>query len=304
MDRFCFTIFTPTLNSSRTLPRVFESLRVQTFMDFEWLIVDDGSTDDTELLVDKWKRQPAFPIRCLHQQSRGKHRAFNRAVIEARGDHFIRLDADDACVPETLEKFYAFWEAIPQQDRESFSGVTVHCTDADGKIIGNRFPENCMDLLPVEFNARHQIRGEKWVLYRTDILRRFPYPEIEGENFIPEAIVRNRIGTLYKMRYVNEAFRIYHNSPRGLTTQRRGLQVGNPIGARLFAKETLSLPYPYQVWSGNMKDYIAFSLHADIAFRRIVKESGFHLASVFLFPLGYARYLLDRMLYPTSISKS
>ena len=98
--RYTFTVFTPTCNRCATLPRVYASLAAQTFRDFEWLIVDDGSTDCTAALVDKWTAQADFPIRYLRQENRGKHIASNRAVREARGELFLVLDSDDACVPQ------------------------------------------------------------------------------------------------------------------------------------------------------------------------------------------------------------
>jgi glycosyltransferase involved in cell wall biosynthesis len=291
-----FTVFTPSFNSRETLPRVYESLRAQTYDKFEWLVVNDGSTDGTEALVEKWQGRAAFPIRYFSQENRGKHRSFNRAVTEAKGALFICLDADDECVPDALEKCRGFWESIPKQDRNDFSGVTVHCTDASGKIVGKAFPKHCMDLTPGEMNVRHPIRGEKWGIYRTDILGRFPFPEIEGEKFIPEGLVWNRIGRLYKMRYVDEALRVYHYSPGGLTAKGRRLRIKSPAGARLYYKESLSIPSAYQVWSKNMKNYIAFSLHAGIPVGRTCKETGFFFASIFRFPAGYALYLLDRIL--------
>ena len=154
-----FTVFTPSFNSRETLPRVYESLRAQTYDKFEWLVVNDGSTDGTEALVEKWQGRAAFPIRYFSQENRGKHRSFNRAVTEAKGALFICLDADDECVPDALEKCRGFWESIPKQDRNDFSGVTVHCTDASGKIVGKAFPKHCMDLTPGEMNVRHPIRG-------------------------------------------------------------------------------------------------------------------------------------------------
>ncbi len=290
-----FTVFTPAYNSCDTLPRVYESLARQTYTSFEWLIVDDGSSDGTGHRVEKWQEAAAFPIRYIYQPNRGKHRAFNRAVKEAAGDLFICLDADDACVPEALGRFWEFWESIPEPDRAAFSGVTVHCTDASGKRIGDRFPEDCMDIMPVELNADVRIRGEKWVCYRTDILGRYPFPEIEGEKFIPEGLVWNRIGTDYKMRYVNDALRIYHRSPRGLTAQRRGLRIQNSVGARLFYKEAIALPAPYRVRWRNMINYIAFSLHAGIPFGKLVKDAGRDVSTILFFPSGYALYLMDRV---------
>src|SRR5437762_2817315 len=95
-----FTVFTPTYNRAGTLPRVYESLKAQTFRDFEWIIVDDGSADSTQELVQSWIGDLDFPIRYFRQQNQGKHVAVNLGVKEARGEFFLNLDSDDACVPE------------------------------------------------------------------------------------------------------------------------------------------------------------------------------------------------------------
>src|SRR5207237_1817583 len=105
-----FTVFTATFNRAHTLPRVYDSLRVQTLTDFEWLVVDDGSTDGTRELVAGWAAQPAFPIRYFHQENSGKHVAENVAVREAHGRFTATLDSDDWYAPDALESSLAAWE--------------------------------------------------------------------------------------------------------------------------------------------------------------------------------------------------
>ena len=100
-----FTVFTPTFNRAYTLQGVYESLAMQTFRDFEWIIVDDGSTDNTENLISEWKKEANFVIRYYYQTNQGKHIASNKGVKEAQGELFLFLDSDDRCVPQTLEVF-------------------------------------------------------------------------------------------------------------------------------------------------------------------------------------------------------
>lgn len=130
--QYKFTVFTPTYNRVQTLSRVYESLQVQTFSDFEWLIVDDGSVDRTRELVEGWQMEACFPIHYLWQENQGKHVAFNYALQEARGELFLTLDSDDACVPEALERFYFHWNAIPENRKGQFSAVTALCKDQNG----------------------------------------------------------------------------------------------------------------------------------------------------------------------------
>ena len=125
-----FTVFTPTYNRARTLERVYSSLEAQTFRDFEWLIVDDGSTDGTRALVYEWQRQGSFAIRYFWQENRGKHVAFNVAVRESRGEFFLPLDSDDACRSATRARSSTrcarAWvsERAPEQ---RYGGIGIRC---------------------------------------------------------------------------------------------------------------------------------------------------------------------------------
>ncbi|MDD2498497.1 MAG: glycosyltransferase family 2 protein [Desulfitobacteriaceae bacterium] len=206
---YLFTVFTPTYNRAHTLDRVYESLRKQTFSDFEWLIVDDGSTDNTRDLVKEWRKKAKFPIRYIRQPNQGKHIAFNRGVQEARGELFLNLDSDDSCVKEALERFRYHWVSIPKNKRSQFSAVTCLCVDQFNNLVGDRFPHDVFDSDSLEIRYKYKIKGEKWGFHRTEILRKFRFPEIEGQKYIPEDIVWHGIATQYKTRFINEPLRIY-----------------------------------------------------------------------------------------------
>ncbi|WP_291535060.1 glycosyltransferase family A protein [Bifidobacterium sp. UBA6881] len=110
---YTFTVFTPTFNRSASIHRVYESLQSQTFHDFEWLIVDDGSEDDTADLVGNWTKEADFPIEYMKQSHAGKHIAWNHALQKARGRFFIIADSDDGFVPNALERLLEVWKSIP-----------------------------------------------------------------------------------------------------------------------------------------------------------------------------------------------
>ena len=203
-----FTIFTPTYNRAHTLPRVYESLLKQTYRDFEWLIIDDGSEDGTQSLVNKWKVESPFPIRCFYQENSGKHIAFNRAVKEAFGELFSPLDSDDACVPHALKRLKQLWDEIPEKNQ--FTGVCVLCEDQHGKLVGKPFPQPKMDSNSCEMLYKYGLKGEKWGFHRTAVLRSYPFPEIAKLKFIPESIIWHAIAKKYKIRFVNEILRIYY----------------------------------------------------------------------------------------------
>ena len=154
-----FTVFTPTYNRAATLPRVYASLAAQTCRDFEWLVVDDGSTDGTAALVEGWRRAAPFPLRYLRQANAGKHVAHNRGVAAARGALFLTLDSDDACVPEALARFRHHWEAIPAAARGGFSAVTALCVDPAGQLLGPPFPRDIQAELSGRDRVRLQVKG-------------------------------------------------------------------------------------------------------------------------------------------------
>ncbi len=181
-----FTIFTPTYNRSHTIHRVYDSLCAQTLRDFEWLVIDDGSTDDTSELIAKWISVADFPIRYIRQQHSGKHIAHNLAIREARGQLFGVLDSDDALLPDSLEKLAMAWNSIPISERPYFSGVCGLCCDRHGTVIGEQYPASPFDANLREVFYVRRIRGEKWGVTRTDVLRQYPISrEFEEHNSYP-----------------------------------------------------------------------------------------------------------------------
>ena len=231
-DTPLFTVFTPTHNRAHTIKRVFDSLCAQTLRDFEWLVVDDGSTDNTAELIAGWAKVADFPIRYFRQDHCGKHIAHNLAVREARGKFFWSLDSDDACLPRALEIIAGHWESIPASERSSFVAVCGLCCDQKGKIIGDIFPSSPFDSTLREKRYIHRLRGEKAGAILTTVVRQYPFPEIAGTYFIPEGLVWLNISKTYKIRYVNEVLRVYfvNDHATGATlTQRRALSE-NAVG--------------------------------------------------------------------------
>lgn len=205
-----FTVFTPTYNRAHTLHRVYDSLCAQTLRDFEWIVVDDGSTDGTAELVAHWLKSAEFPIRYFRQEHSGKHVAHNRAMREAQGKFFLPLDSDDACAPRALERMDYHWSTIPPNERPLYCGVDGLCSDQNGEIIGDRFPFEPFDTTLRERRYVYRMCGEKWGSTLTEIVRRFPFPEVPGSQFTPEGLVWLDMAKTYKSRCVNEVFRTYY----------------------------------------------------------------------------------------------
>lgn len=212
MSKFQFSVFTPVFNRKHTIHRVWESLLSQTFTDFEWIVINDGSSDDIEPILEEYKAKASFPVTIIHQTNQGKHIAWNRAVEIARGELFVPADSDDAFVPETLEIFLKNWLEIPEIERSGFSGINVLCIDSDSKnIIGTKFPgspfvSNNMDLVYL-----YRITGEKWGCIRTECLRLRKNPEIPGTH-MPEAWIWFWLARRFKVLCINIPLRIYYQN--------------------------------------------------------------------------------------------
>ena len=138
-----FSVCTPTFNRAHTLHRVFNSLMAQTCRDFEWIVIDDGSSDKTAALVREWQREARFPITYRYHANRGKHVSVNQAVALARGELFLIADSDDRFFPKPWS-FSRILGTNPRQRRLEFTGVTGLCTYDDGKIVGDYFPSEVL----------------------------------------------------------------------------------------------------------------------------------------------------------------
>lgn len=219
-----FTVCTATFNRAHTLHRVFDSLVSQTERDFEWLVIDDGSTDGTADMIGKWASQAPFAIRYQFQENQGKHVAINLGTQLARGRLFLIADSDDAFLPDALENFLEAWNSIPKNERCSFTGVTGLCVSDEGQVIGDSFPTDVFDTTSPEVFYRHGVRGEKWGFHRTDVLRQFPFPVISGLGFFSEGIVWHAIGRKFRTRFINKPVRIYKQDAGDQLTTRSAAQ--------------------------------------------------------------------------------
>ncbi len=212
MEKPLITVFTPAYNRAGTLRRAFDGLNAQTFKNFEWIIIDDGSADNTKEVVDEIiSEKTFFPIIYKYQENQGKHIAINRALEIAQGEFFIILDSDDSCTDNALEVFIEEWNKIPDDQKDSFYGISCRCCDLDGNIFGTVMQQDYIDCNDLDFKLKYKIDGELWGMTRTDIMKEHPFPEEKGLHFYPENIYWNTIGRMYKARYINKALRYYIN---------------------------------------------------------------------------------------------
>lgn len=179
------TVFTPTYNRVSTLPRLFDALQRQTFKNFEWLIVDDGSTDNTqELVADFKKRAKNFAVRYYVQEHGGKHRAQNRAVDLAKGELFITCDSNKYLSENALELITRMYDSI--QGIPNMCGVGGYRADFSGRVWGGTMEldgKNYIDCTSIE-SPKYNITGDKATAFFTSLLQKYKSPEYSGEMFV------------------------------------------------------------------------------------------------------------------------
>ncbi len=242
-----FTVCTPTYNRGELLPRVYASLRMQTFTNFEWLVVDDGSVDGTGDLVSRWRVESPFPIRYYWQENSGKHMAHNVCVRNARGELFVMIDSDDWLVATALERLRWEWDQIP--DKQRYSGVCCLFQYEDGETVGDCFPRNQMESDAVDLRYNLGIHGDKIGCTRTDILRMFPFPDYLGRQLVPESLVWNRISQEYHLRCVNAVIGVKEYQTDGLTDLSGLNSFRNPLAYYLYNLEILNGKLPIRLTS-------------------------------------------------------
>lgn len=203
------TVYTGTYNRAHTLWRAYESLENQTYDDFEWLVIDDHSSDGTEELIRQLQDEAEFPIRLLEQETRGRHIGYNMAFREAKGQFIAPLDSDDQFLPRGLETLVDTWEEITPGERGDFVGVAGHSINEHGEVHGDPLPEEVIDGTKLELQHDYGILGEKGVIFRTDVMREYMFPELTGVRYIPESYIWNRISMNYKYRYISTPVRVY-----------------------------------------------------------------------------------------------
>ena len=209
------TFLTPTYNRAHTLPRVYASLTKQTSSDFEWVVVDDGSTDGTGELVKKWCAEATFPISYIRQDNAGKPSAVNAGVARAKGTLVAILDSDDEATPSAAKAFMPIWRAMSDSERDAHWCVTGLCADTKGVICGSRFPVDGASLTGADLNYRLTVDGEKWSAVRRDLMLANQYPTGPGLKFIPEGIVLDKLARSHLARCVNAVMRVYHVPEKG-----------------------------------------------------------------------------------------
>ena len=240
------TVFTPTYNRAYILGDLYHSLQRQTCMDFEWLIVDDGSADDTKALVVSWQGEKnPFPIRYVYQENGGKCRAINRGLKEADGRLFFTVDSDDYLTDDAIEKVIRWDGELPKDGH--FCGYVGNRGITPTQTPNRLFPGGYLD--GTALDRYDQVDGERAFVFYTEIHRKYLYPEFPGEKFLTEAVTWDLMAhDGYKMRFYNDIIWIWEYKDDGLTRAGYRVFLENPQGTGLFFRQKAEFLH-YSLWN-------------------------------------------------------
>lgn len=281
------TVFTPTYNRAYILQRCYESLVRQTSKDFIWLIIDDGSTDNTKSLVDQWiKEKNEFEIKYVYKENGGMHTGHNKAYELIDTELNVCIDSDDFMPDNSVELIVDFWS---KYGSNRYSGIVSLDNDDKGNIIGTKLP-NKKSIKLCDFYDMGG-KGDKNLIYRTDIMKKYPpYPEFQGEKFVPLDYKYLLADQEYDLLILNEPtctveymedgssrnmFRQYYKNPRGFSFMRKVHMI---YDKKFINKFKNCIHYVSSSFISKNKEFIS--------------ESPNKLMTIFSIPFGASLYLL------------
>ena len=260
MSRVSVSILTPIYNRGRLLRRLYESISKQTYRDFEWLIVDDGSTDDTCKVVEEQILNDAnnnhLTVRYVYKNNGGKHTAVNKGVDLANGELIFIADSDDMLPENAIETVVNEWIQI--KGKSEFAGICGLDASFDGKVIGSGLPAETIDSTSIDVRFNKRVTGDMKEVFLRSVLQEFPFPEIRGERFCPEVLIWNRIAMKYKLRYINKVIYLVEYQSDGITSLISQVRMNSPVATTITYAEMLKFDVPFAAKVKSAINYYRF----------------------------------------------
>jgi glycosyltransferase involved in cell wall biosynthesis len=294
-DQVTISVLTSAYERADTLPRLYQSLCDQTYGDFEWVVVDDGSVDGSGDLIRGWAAEAPFPIVYHWQENRGMGTARNRGIERARGRYASLIDSDDWYLPHALERMLATWESIPAARRDSYANVEGLRVDTEGNLVLDRYPSDVFDSTYFELRAFHRITGDSAGMYRREVLAANLFPEDLGWHVTP-AITWNRISRDYSTRFVNEIWAGTDYQTGGLSAIESRLRLEYGEAQLVYWREYAAMPQRMHLRNRLRANanYVRYALLRGRGLRRLLAEAPDRLWTPLALLPGAALYFRDR----------
>lgn len=281
------TVFTPTFNRRYCLYKCYESLTKQSCKDFIWLIIDDGSTDNTEELVKSWIKENLIVIKYIYQENKGMHGAHNTAYELIETELNVCIDSDDYMHENAVEKIINMWD-LYGSDR--VSGIVGLDSYPDGKIIGTRLPTTLKTSTLFDLYYKHGVTGDKKMVYRTELTKKYPYPLFENEKYVGLAYKYYMLDQEYELLLLNEVICCVEYLPDGSSLNMLRQYKRNPKGFAFYRKEMMKLPFGSWLFRFKQAVHYVSSCIMDKN-AKLISESPFKSLTTLAVPLGLILYL-------------
>ena len=266
------TVLTPTFNRGGRLQSLWDSLQKQTVKDFEWLVVDDGSTDGTKNLITQLQEKSDFPIRYIYKNNGGKHTALNVGIQTICSELTFIVDSDDCVTDDAIESILKIHKKYRAQN--NICGYAFLRAFPDGKVNGKKFDvdEKIGSYIDVRVNG-DDTGADKAEVFKTHCLKEFPFPEYPNEKFLGEDLVWVRMARKYEMVHINKAIYVGNYLEDGLTNNRRKHNIASPIGCMHRAEEFMEsdLKTRYRIKGG--LQYIVYGRFAGVKIVDLIRKS-------------------------------
>lgn len=285
MEKRTLTVFTPAYNRAHTIGRTYESLCRQTCKDFEWLIIDDGSTDKTKALVQSWMKEHKIPIRYIYQENQGMHGAHNTAYRNITTELNTCIDSDDYMPDHAVEEIIELWK---EKGCEKYAGIIGLDQKESGDIIGSAFDKNEISTTLYGFYQRGG-KGDKKQVYRTDVVNSYPeYPIFKGERYVGLGYKYQLIDQDYELLVLNKPLVIVDYQEDGSSRNMYRQYWNNPNGFAFIRKSDMRCAHNLKEKMRACIHYVSHSIRAkNIHF---IKESPLPLMTFVAIPFGFLLY--------------
>tara|TARA_R110001592_G_scaffold305832_1_gene578493 strand:+ start:298 stop:1188 length:891 start_codon:yes stop_codon:yes gene_type:complete len=285
------TIFTPTYNRAYCLHKCYESLIKQSNQDFIWLIIDDGSIDNTKELVKSWISENNIEIQYHYQENQGMHGGHNAAYRLIKTELNVCIDSDDCMGDNAIEKILTAWELI--KDNKKYAGLVGLDADFNGELIGTKIPDNLKEITLYELYNKHKVKGDKKLVYRTEVVKKYPpYPIFEGERFVPLGYLYQLIDQDYKLLPINEVFCKVEYMTDGSSMNMLKQYRRHPKGFAFSRKSRMKLAENFKDEFKNAIHYVSCSIF--IKNEKFLVESPKKLTAILAIPFGIVLYIYIR----------
>lgn len=279
------TIFTPTYNRAYSIKEAYASLLRQTNHSFIWLILDDGSTDNTRELVENWIDENKISIEYHYQQNVGKMAAHNKAAQLCNTELFVCLDSDDQLTDTAVDEIIHIW-TNHKADRKNLMGIIAPKRVVDSNCNTIKEPQIPSGMIYTTGKGlyEHGFKGETAMVFRTDVLRKYPFPVQEGEKFISEISAYDKMDEQYVMFAYNHPLMICEYREDGYSKNLLRINVANPKGVVYVNQQRQRQKHRFSPTL--MREYIAYSRIAGYPWRRIIGGSYYPFLCILMVPFG------------------